>query len=422
MGYHVADVSDCVDLLSTVLFELKADDKLDFYTMNGEKHESFRSWGPKRFRNFINQRMPLQGPEVKLQIPRVDKMLRHILNDYWTRKAQNGKASPLSIYVLSNGAWEGDARESIRVPLLDFLKDPRHPGRSQSKDSPRVLGLQFIQFGNDPVADRLMDDLDDCEKVLGLPDDIIDSSKWTSDTDIAKIFLGPLDPYFDADHLRKEQALTEHGSQSPRGLNKYSRTNTEATYIRPFPSSRAQTSRWSQLGGKKPQMFDAIPSWVLENPDDVAKKRIETTLDDIPQEVTELGTPSYAPRMQPQTTHDYTSTVVQNPGYVPRIQPQIQDGSLWRVTESLDDLPKEQLQTTHNTRSGTTTLVDAGNFNVEGLCKAFASQLHLSFQRVRIAEHNASHVSSELVYLIDKHVAWHESITGVARCIQDHKR
>ena len=60
------------------------------------------------------------------------------------------------IYVLTNGLWQPYSTDSL-VQSIQSLVSSLQKMRSPMDQ----IGIQFIQFGNDPVATQLLQDLDD---------------------------------------------------------------------------------------------------------------------------------------------------------------------------------------------------------------------------------------------------------------------
>lgn len=79
----------------------------------------------------------------------LDEKTRSASLPLWWKRGTTNSARPLSLYVLTNGAWESrcDAETPIKL-LVEELK-LRNMGKSQ-------VGIQFISFGNDRIClDRL---------------------------------------------------------------------------------------------------------------------------------------------------------------------------------------------------------------------------------------------------------------------------
>ncbi|KAH8707100.1 hypothetical protein GQ44DRAFT_691570 [Phaeosphaeriaceae sp. PMI808] len=93
-----------------------------------------------------------------------------------------------SIYVLTDGKWHGEDGDLCGIP--DII-------RRVSKDmkSRATLGIQFIQFGNDPVGGRRLEELDDGLDADIINRDIVDTERH--DGNVYKMLLGHLSSTWD---------------------------------------------------------------------------------------------------------------------------------------------------------------------------------------------------------------------------------
>jgi hypothetical protein len=127
---------------------------------------------------------------------------------------------PISLYIFTDGKWqpgdtppENDAVASQRLVdydktlqdvakaikrLVEYLERQGHPEK--------MAGIQFIQFGNDPIGTERLHWLDeDLKRDWGLARDICDTTP--SNDNVWKMLLGSINPYWDAD---KQQKRTSH--------------------------------------------------------------------------------------------------------------------------------------------------------------------------------------------------------------------
>lgn len=149
----------------------------------------------------------------------IDQSLEHILGRYrekldLQRRFSLFKAAvkPLSLYVLTDAAWQGDAIEPIER-MIDFQRAYKLP-REQ-------VGIQFIRFGNDPEGIQKLEYLDSGLRkkhtkkwyVLALPStlyqqfhtrsnivsrDIVDTEPFQGGN-VLKMLLGATFGWFDGD-------------------------------------------------------------------------------------------------------------------------------------------------------------------------------------------------------------------------------
>lgn len=97
----------------------------------------------------------------------------------------------LSLYVLTDGIWEDDEQLKDVAKAVKSLVD-----KLDARDMPRGnVGIQFIQFGNDPVGTKRLKFLDDELTSLGVSTDIIDTEPY--DGNVYKILLGSIDAQWD---------------------------------------------------------------------------------------------------------------------------------------------------------------------------------------------------------------------------------
>jgi hypothetical protein len=82
--------------------------------------------------------------------------------------------------------------------LVDYLERQGHPEK--------MAGIQFIQFGNDPIGTERLRWLDeDLKRDWGLARDICDTTPYNDN--VWKMLLGSINPYWDAD---KQQNRISH--------------------------------------------------------------------------------------------------------------------------------------------------------------------------------------------------------------------
>jgi hypothetical protein len=95
----------------------------------------------------------------------LETVLTNVLANYQARLVfslcKKQPIRPLSIYLLTDGAWEGGGNPE--VPLLGLLETLKTPGLPANQ-----VGIQFISFGNNPGGLKRMRELDDMSKGFDL--------------------------------------------------------------------------------------------------------------------------------------------------------------------------------------------------------------------------------------------------------------
>ena len=150
-------VLDMIRVLAYMVKEYNKD-KIDMWTTVSEKH--FRS------NNFTTLREELE-PITPTGTTNIDSSLGYILRDYEGKLRKAGvfqrdpgllgsKVKPMSLYVLTDAVWEqhSDARQPIEF-LNDTMKELCYP---QSH-----VGIQFVQFGDNPASIERLQELDHAE-------------------------------------------------------------------------------------------------------------------------------------------------------------------------------------------------------------------------------------------------------------------
>ncbi|CAO2648500.1 Nn.00g077670.m01.CDS01 [Neocucurbitaria sp. VM-36] len=106
------------------------------------------------------------------------------------RRVVGKKKWGISIYVLTNGIWNnpGDSGVGGMPKLIKRTVEKMH-GRAK-------LGIQFIQFGNDPIGIERLEKLDDSlVSEYGVYEDIIDTTRY--DDNVYKMLHGAIDENWD---------------------------------------------------------------------------------------------------------------------------------------------------------------------------------------------------------------------------------
>lgn len=95
--------------------------------------------------------------------------------------------SPVTLYILTDGVWE--ARSNLDGFVGDVVRF-----MDQNSMLRKHIGIQFIQFGRNPLGTARLAHLDNG---LGLARDIVDTEPSTGN--VLKVLLGPVDETFDAE-------------------------------------------------------------------------------------------------------------------------------------------------------------------------------------------------------------------------------
>lgn len=98
---------------------------------------------------------------------------------------------PISIFVLTSATWDPKHTETaIRTALLNYKKLKKYDGEGRA-----WAGIQFIRFGDDPVAQQKLNRLDGLNNVDEEHEraraDIVDTEVW--DGDFIKMLYGGIE-------------------------------------------------------------------------------------------------------------------------------------------------------------------------------------------------------------------------------------
>jgi len=170
--------SEVEDLLHNLAYAVEKFDHngLDLcYTHSGEK---IRSANLTELVNSVRKHKPPCAAGNDVRCTDIETNLGRYLDEYRERieKYENRKISRhlhhevkrMKIYVLSDGRWQPESYGAIGETLWQLVSTLRRHGRN-----PKQIGVQFIQFGDDPDARRCLQWLDNG---LGFGDyDIVDT-------------------------------------------------------------------------------------------------------------------------------------------------------------------------------------------------------------------------------------------------------
>lgn len=121
--------------------------------------------------------------------------LDRILEDYCQRRRKHPNTRPISLYVFTDGRWQLGDKQLERVVrvikrTVEFLE------KEGAND--KMVGIQFISFGNDVVGKERLRWLDeDLKEKYHLARDICDTTP--SDGNVWKMLLGSINDEWDGD-------------------------------------------------------------------------------------------------------------------------------------------------------------------------------------------------------------------------------
>lgn len=88
--------------------------------------------------------------DISIRLGSILRKYRVNIDDHKTKRQS---ARPMSIYILTNGVWEGG--QDAQTPIRDLTMVLKHYGYDRKQ-----LGIQFISFGNDGQGLQRLADLD----------------------------------------------------------------------------------------------------------------------------------------------------------------------------------------------------------------------------------------------------------------------
>lgn len=144
----------------------------------------------------------------------IETSLGRFLDDYRDRIEEyaNGRISRyfyhevkrVNVYVLTDGRWQPESDASIEESLHRLVSTLKRHGKN-----PKQIGIQFIQFGDDPDARKCLERLD---SGLGLGAyDIVDTEPSVGNG--FKILLGAINKWADrSNEIPSPSALSDPGN------------------------------------------------------------------------------------------------------------------------------------------------------------------------------------------------------------------
>jgi hypothetical protein len=143
--------------------------------------------------------------------------LEDIFNDYRKKSQPNTpwrKPSPkaISLYIFTDGVWQHGSGQLKMVAkaiqsLVEYLVEQGSPQK--------IVGIQFIQFGNDPQGTERLRWLDeDLQEEFGLERDICDTTP--ADGNVWKMLLGSINDYWDDDKPKRSPTSSSTATRASR--------------------------------------------------------------------------------------------------------------------------------------------------------------------------------------------------------------
>ncbi|KAL9086936.1 MAG: hypothetical protein Q9159_003897 [Coniocarpon cinnabarinum] len=251
MRDHWKSVGDTVQLLSEILFTLRADDRIDVELVAKSDRRPGKCCKKKsrELKEFIEANKP---PNFDSRQLNVGLGLSEYLRGYQSRISSRfnvigsllgrGK-KPLSLYVLTDGRYQQNSE--LKQPIRNILdtvaeKSGREPHWPRSR---KYVGIQFIQFGHDPEGTRRLDELDKFTRVEKLWSDIVDTEP--ADGNVWKMLLGPINDTFDDDGGGLTTSPTGHAGPAVYSEDPFA-----------SPARRHTASNASTFGGPMPDRMN----------------------------------------------------------------------------------------------------------------------------------------------------------------------
>lgn len=152
MRPHWPQIQNCVSILG---YEVKRFDKDGIeicFTLSSvkKKHKKTSPLVDEVKRHLPAD--PLTNPQTKTNIY---TSLGSMLDQYRTLIEQPGNVKKKIIFVLTDGLWQPHSAEYLEHSLRNLISS-----LSQTQSPMDQIGIQFIQFGRDPVATQLLRYLD----------------------------------------------------------------------------------------------------------------------------------------------------------------------------------------------------------------------------------------------------------------------
>lgn len=221
MRQHWDRVGNIVKILTSILFACEADDKIDLSMVIKDK-ASIRAKTPGQLEEFVRRHKP---PEMKenARASNLGLRLKGVFEDYERRQHSNkfkkrfrklrGDVGhqPVTFYVLTDGLYQ--AESNVTKPIRKIIESLQ----SEFEDNEKLLGLQFVSFGEDDEGIEKLERLDKLrlydasikryaitlsiaflgDLLIALRRDIVDHEP--ANANVWKMLLGSINDTFDSD-------------------------------------------------------------------------------------------------------------------------------------------------------------------------------------------------------------------------------
>ena len=129
-----------------------------YLTSNPEKPQKARKDTSSSLVDFLRHR-PKAGDPADGNLERnLGDILTRVKDKMSPRRLLQSKSPPQSIYILTDGLWDGrEDRCGVDMPIKTLVTEMR---RQEINLNRTHVSIQFIRFGRDPVAKKWMDYLD----------------------------------------------------------------------------------------------------------------------------------------------------------------------------------------------------------------------------------------------------------------------
>ena len=143
------DVADTVELLSEVVFDQKADNKIDVCFVGSSRSKC--SSDSQALRDFIlDQKPSIQSGRVLNMEEALERYLAGVLKRF--RGPLSLMAKPVSLYIVTDGLYQ--PASELKTPIRDAVDE------LQRLKKPKHLGIQLLQAGDNAEGAKRLQGLD----------------------------------------------------------------------------------------------------------------------------------------------------------------------------------------------------------------------------------------------------------------------
>ncbi|OQV04540.1 Protein kinase domain-containing protein isoform 1 [Cladophialophora immunda] len=222
---------ETINLLEILVMKLKGQDEngMDLYFANGKQNLQ-NCKDPETFKKKMRQEgvLPVQGVNTELHLS-LGKILRRYLKylqDEMKRKVALEDVRTMTVIVLTDGKWDGEA---VFEQIVDFCRDMQKCMKGtllsmENRLEKRRVSIEFVQLGNDADATARLRRLDNDLPYKGA-DDIVDTEP--SRGDVNKMILGSFVEEFDS--RDDDLSMVENFPGPGRPVSRMTMDTTRAT-------------------------------------------------------------------------------------------------------------------------------------------------------------------------------------------------